>query len=108
MSAVPEDSDPYWYDRSTLRGQMGECFVCGSPTDRVDIHFGGHYCGSEECQQKIVTDLLALNKRAESQHHCPHCGMTSHNPNDAAESYCGNCHHYCSDPVAEEGKAGHG
>jgi hypothetical protein len=23
---------------------------------------------------------------------CPACGMTSHNPNDVVESYCGNCH----------------
>jgi len=23
---------------------------------------------------------------------CPRCGMTSYNPNDARESYCGNCH----------------
>jgi hypothetical protein len=23
---------------------------------------------------------------------CPHCGMVSHNPNDIAEGYCGNCH----------------
>ena len=23
---------------------------------------------------------------------CPRCGMTSHNPTDAAEGYCGHCH----------------
>lgn len=23
---------------------------------------------------------------------CPKCGMTSHNPNDAREGYCGKCH----------------
>jgi hypothetical protein len=23
---------------------------------------------------------------------CPQCGMTSHNPNDVREGYCGNCH----------------
>jgi hypothetical protein len=23
---------------------------------------------------------------------CPRCGMTSHNPADAVEGYCGNCH----------------
>lgn len=23
---------------------------------------------------------------------CPRCGMTSHNPNDIREGYCGNCH----------------
>ena len=25
---------------------------------------------------------------------CPRCGMVSHNPNDEAEGYCGNCHDY--------------
>ena len=25
---------------------------------------------------------------------CPQCGMTSHNPNDERERYCGNCHQY--------------
>ncbi len=23
---------------------------------------------------------------------CPRCGMTSHNPDDADQGYCGNCH----------------
>jgi ribosomal protein L37E len=23
---------------------------------------------------------------------CPACGMTSYNPNDIREGYCGNCH----------------
>jgi hypothetical protein len=23
---------------------------------------------------------------------CPECGMTSYNPNDIREGYCGNCH----------------
>ena len=25
---------------------------------------------------------------------CPKCGMTSHNPNDIKEQYCGNCRQY--------------
>lgn len=25
---------------------------------------------------------------------CPRCGMTSHNPNDIRERYCGACHQY--------------
>ena len=27
---------------------------------------------------------------------CPRCGMTSHNPNDVREGYCGNCHDWTS------------
>lgn len=25
---------------------------------------------------------------------CPACGMTSHNPDDVAQGYCGNCHDF--------------
>lgn len=27
---------------------------------------------------------------------CPKCGVTSHNPNDVREGYCGNCHDFTS------------
>jgi hypothetical protein len=26
---------------------------------------------------------------------CHHCGMTSRNPSDVEERYCGWCHHFC-------------
>jgi ribosomal protein S27AE len=29
---------------------------------------------------------------------CPVCGMTSFNPNDIAEGYCGNCHDWTAEP----------
>ena len=29
---------------------------------------------------------------------CPQCGMTSYNPNDIREGYCGNCHDWTSPP----------
>jgi ribosomal protein L37E len=28
---------------------------------------------------------------------CPRCGMTSYNPNDIREGYCGNCHDWTSE-----------
>ena len=28
---------------------------------------------------------------------CPVCGMTSYNPNDIREGYCGNCHDWTSE-----------
>lgn len=52
---------------------------------------------------------------------CSHCNMTSHNPNDLINRYCGWCHHFCDDvdfqreldvqnrqdhPVEGSGKAG--
>lgn len=33
---------------------------------------------------------------------CPRCGMTSHNPNDVAEGYCGNCHDHTGKTEASE------
>lgn len=29
---------------------------------------------------------------------CPVCGMTSYNPNDIREGYCGNCHDWTQEP----------
>ena len=34
---------------------------------------------------------------------CPRCGMTSYNPNDIREGYCGNCHDWTALPVNEHG-----
>ncbi len=28
---------------------------------------------------------------------CPRCGMTSYNPNDIEQRYCGNCHMFHAD-----------
>jgi ribosomal protein L37E len=30
---------------------------------------------------------------------CPRCGMTSYNPNDIREGYCGNCHDWTGRPA---------
>jgi hypothetical protein len=32
---------------------------------------------------------------------CPKCGMTSHNPHDVANNYCGNCHAFFIGDKAE-------
>lgn len=37
---------------------------------------------------------------------CPVCGMTSHNPNDVTEGYCGNCHDWTG--AVRELVRGHG
>jgi ribosomal protein S27AE len=36
--------------------------------------------------------MAAARLEADNDFTCPRCGMTSHNPNDVAERYCGNCH----------------
>src|SRR5205807_7468130 len=35
---------------------------------------------------------------AEESITCPLCGMTSHNPNDVKNGYCGNCHAFTAEP----------
>jgi predicted ATP-dependent serine protease len=32
---------------------------------------------------------------------CPRCGMTSHNPNDKREGYCGRCHDWTDLPAKD-------
>lgn len=52
----------YWYDPSTLHtDESGVCFICKRPTNRLDIDYHGHFCGSEECNDFIRQDLERLN-----------------------------------------------
>jgi hypothetical protein len=37
---------------------------------------------------------------------CLTCAMTSHNPNDIRERYCGACHHWCDDRDVQDAVAG--
>jgi ribosomal protein S27AE len=37
-------------------------------------------------------DLFPKEKPEDAGFTCPRCGMTSHNPTDKREGYCGNCH----------------
>lgn len=37
---------------------------------------------------------------------CPVCHMTSYNPNDIREGYCGNCHNWTSPPAGASATAG--
>ena len=34
---------------------------------------------------------------------CPRCLMTSYNPNDIREGYCGNCHDWTSEGSGDDG-----
>ncbi len=34
---------------------------------------------------------------------CLICGLTSHNPNDVREHYCGNCHIFHDEPTSDPG-----
>lgn len=32
---------------------------------------------------------------------CPHCHLTSYNPSDVRERYCGYCHRFNAEPISE-------
>jgi hypothetical protein len=38
---------------------------------------------------------------SEGEYTCQHCGMVSHNPNDAKYGYCGACHRWIDDDYEE-------
>jgi uncharacterized C2H2 Zn-finger protein len=56
------------------------------------------YCGAiaEDAWAEIAHMEAAhpdvLRQRGVATITCPRCGMTSANPNDVREGYCGNCH----------------
>lgn len=41
--------------------------------------------------------VIALGGEVAESFTCPRCGMTSHNPADVREGYCGNCHDWTRD-----------
>jgi hypothetical protein len=50
-------------------------------------------------QSMAVSDSQHSRMMADAQRGavtCPKCNMTSHNPNDVEQGYCGNCHAYTS------------
>ena len=64
---------------------MNECTWCHGHLERIEI--GGVVI--------IVCDDCGLTAEVEATEEsitCPRCGMTSYNPNDVREGYCGNCH----------------
>lgn len=50
-----------WTDMNGFQSEVGPCFVCNLPTNRVDINFHGRFCNSKECNQKIEEDLNKIN-----------------------------------------------
>lgn len=53
---------------------------------------------------RLHDEVLRLRRALEGRtdypcYTCPRCHMTSYNPNDIAEGYCGNCHDWTSAPI---------
>lgn len=78
---------------------------CHKVSARLYPPHGGHLC--EDCL--VEAALHAQKQRDETPPPppkpkepsitCPECRMTSYNPNDIKQGYCGNCHWWTSDPV---------
>jgi hypothetical protein len=80
---------------------MNNCPRCGcpiSPGDAVDYQDGPHvYCPvpaiavlpPESFERQGTTYTISKDGQSIT---CLICGMTSYNPNDVRERYCGNCH----------------
>lgn len=49
-----------------------------------------------------ISEVLRRGYRDAGVFTCPHCGMTSHNPNDVAHAYCGACHRFAEDEDAPQ------
>ena len=59
--------------------------------DREDAMFHSVYLSVSLLLDKI------RERRQEETFTCPRCGLTSYNPNDAKNRYCGNCHTFFVD-----------
>jgi len=62
-----------------------------------DVKFGFVACwkplvNGGRCRRPHGHRGACLGPSAGRSFTCPVCGMTSHNPNDVREGYCGNCH----------------
>jgi hypothetical protein len=55
-----EDEYGYlWFDSCTFKVEPEPCFYCGAETDRLDINFEAHYCGTHS--EEIAADLRSLD-----------------------------------------------
>jgi DNA-binding transcriptional ArsR family regulator len=55
---------------------------------------------------QVENRLAALVATSVPSITCPRCGMTSHNPNDVEQGYCGNCHDWTREARPEPGEQG--
>jgi ribosomal protein L37E len=58
---------------------------------RVEMTAGNEWWFCKTCERWFPTYLKA-STHSNPSITCPRCGMTSYNPNDVREGYCGNCH----------------
>jgi len=57
-----------------------------------------------EFSVEVGEDLMPLWERPIESFTCPRCGMTSYNPHDIAEGFCGNCHDWTREEPNAEGE----
>lgn len=53
-----DDTGALWYDANGFKAEnAGECFICKTPTDRVDINFLTFFCNAASCIDSIAAQL---------------------------------------------------
>lgn len=73
--------------------------VADGPGRILEISFVGndHRFGLSEDGTRLHVGGTLAEVAPEPSFTCPRCGMTSYNPNDIREGYCGNCHDWTRD-----------
>jgi ribosomal protein S27AE len=62
----------------------------------------GYQARTRDYWVALADHMVAVEKvKGEGVYKCPRCGAISHNPNDAANRYCGRCHQFEGDPVPD-------
>jgi hypothetical protein len=51
--------------------------------------------------ERRIETVTVTKDQIEEGFTCPRCSMTSHNPTDIVEGYCGNCHEWTGRPTPE-------
>lgn len=63
---IPKTDDPTFSIEEVtdyiLSETVGDCFMCGAKTNRVDLCYNGYYCGSQECEDQIRIELEMLKE----------------------------------------------
>jgi len=53
-----DDTGTLWYDSNGFRTEnAGECFICKTLTDRIDINFLTFFCNAPACNDSIHAQL---------------------------------------------------
>ena len=86
-------------DLAAAPGRLGRRWtVCGQIVGFLDVTLVGDAVTCAGCRYPELRPPVHIT--------CPRCGMTSSNPNDVREGYCGNCHDWTGSARVITGASG--